>query len=473
MNELVGQILASAAREGLWRSGEHILVAVSGGPDSIALLHILHTLAEQEGLLLTAAHIHHGLREASDEEAVTVRQYCAALAVPCAYGQLDVRAHQERTGQGTQVAARELRYDFLHATAAQLGASRIALGHHADDQAETVLMRVLRGTGTTGLSGMRMRRRDRGVELIRPLLEIPKAELAAYCREHRLPCVEDESNAERYYVRNALRLDIMPRLETYNPELREALCRLAELAGQEDDWIESQTEHYYERLVKREQRGFSMAREDLLGLHIALQRRLIKLILYYLSPEQEIVSFARIEAIREASADPSRSTWHTDVGAGLRFVREYDRLYWLDQSIHNASQGMPYQYEIIRREGRVVVLETEPPTIFELATEPATSGEGTPTSRYEAVFDAQTLRFPLMIRNRRPGDRMAVLGLEGTKKVQDMFVDAKIPPSQRETMPIVCDADGRLLWIPGLRRAAHALVGPESGERVRIRVRFA
>ncbi|MFS0725050.1 tRNA lysidine(34) synthetase TilS [Paenibacillus sp. 1P07SE] len=471
MDQLLRQISAGAVREGLWQPGEHILVAVSGGVDSTALLHILHRLAEQEGFLLTAAHVHHGLRQASDLEAAAVRQFCGSLGIPCEYGQLDVRAHKRQTSRNTQLAARELRYRFLHETAARIGAVRIALGHHADDQAETVLMRVLRGTGPAGLAGMRMRRTEHEVDLIRPLLEVPKSELANYCVRQGLSWVEDESNQTRDYVRNALRLDVMPVLADYNPELREALCRLAEVAAQEDDLLGSQTEQHFERLVRSEKEGLSMDRAGLLSLHVALQRRLIKLILYYLSPERDSATYERVEAMRTAALDDTQTTWRTDAGEGIVFLREYDRLRWLRSNIHIASEGLEYAYEVSAVTSELVIRETDPQTIFSFDWTDA--GGVKPGSRYEAVFDAQALRFPLVIRTRRPGDRMAVLGLEGTKKVQDMFVDEKIPPSQRGKLPIVCDADGKLLWIPGIRRSSHALTGLPGGAELRIRVQFA
>ncbi|WP_020620857.1 tRNA lysidine(34) synthetase TilS [Paenibacillus daejeonensis] len=471
MNQLLNEISATAAREGLWRAGERILVAVSGGPDSVALLHILSQLAERERFLLTAAHIHHGLRQASDQEAEAVQQLCQSLSIACEYERLDVPAHKQRSGLSTQLAARELRYRFLHETAERIGASRIALGHHADDQAETVLMRVLRGTGLSGLAGMKMRRSDHGVELIRPLLAMPKSKLIEYCEVQGLIYSEDASNTDRHYLRNALRLDVMPQLQTYNPELREALCRLGEMASQEDDLLQSQTEQCYKRLVRPEKDGLSMDRQDLLGLHVALQRRLIKLILYYLSPERDSTSYERVEAMRMAVADESQTTWRTDAGDGIRFAREYERLHWLRSNLHMASEVPKYQYEVSAHARELIIRETDPPMVFSFHS--ADAGSSKPANRYEAVFDVQALHFPLTIRNRRPGDRMAVLGLEGTKKVQDMFVDDKIPPSQRGTLPIVCDADGKLLWIPGIRRSSHALAGLPGGAELRIRVQFA
>ena len=471
MNQLLSDITATATRKGLWRAGERILVAVSGGPDSVALLHILSQLAKRERFLLTAAHIHHGLRHASDQEAEAVQQFCQSLSIPCEYRRLDVPAYKRSSGLNTQLAARELRYRFLYETAERIGASRIALGHHADDQAETVLMRVLRGTGLSGLAGMKMRRNDHGVELIRPLLEVPKSKLTEYCEVQGLGYSEDASNTDRHYLRNALRLDVMPQLQAYNPELREALCRLGEMASQEDELLQSQTEQCYQRLVRPEKDGLFMDRQDLLGLHVALQRRLIKLILYYLSPERDSTSYERVEAMRMAVADESQTTWRTDAGEGIRFAREYERLHWLRSNLHMASEVPQYQYEVSAHEREIIIRETDPPMVFSFHS--ADAGSGRPANRYEAVFDVQALQFPLTIRNRRTGDRMAVLGLEGTKKVQDMFVDDKIPPSQRGTLPIVCDADGKLLWIPGIRRSSHALTGLPGGAELRIQVQFA
>ncbi|WP_308637050.1 tRNA lysidine(34) synthetase TilS [Paenibacillus silvisoli] len=446
-----------AREERLWLPGETVVVAVSGGPDSMALLHMLHRLPEEERLHLVAAHVDHGFRgEESAREAESVRQYAAQLGIPCQTAHFDLPAYIEETGMNAQAAAREKRYSFLHQVAHAYGAARIALAHHADDQAETVLMRIVRGTGPAGLAGIPIRRIEKNVELIRPLLRTYKADILRYCDQWAIPFSQDSSNGKTYYFRNAVRLDVLPYLASFNPQLSPSLVRLAELAAAEDDWLEQETRAVFKRNIAPHGEGCQLTRKALLGLHVALQRRLIKLILSYVGLETETTSFERVETIRLAAADGAPATWSFDVGSGVRFLREYDQLVFIRASDgRTVHERAGYAYAVER--GTVCLALPEAEAELSLA-EMAKKESFRPASRYEALFDADELAYPLTIRNRKPGDRMQVLGLNGTKKVQDMFVDERIAPSRRETVPIVVDANGHVLWIPGIRRSSHAQV---------------
>ena len=295
MDDWLDELSSLAAAEELWSPGDRIVVAVSGGPDSTALLHMLHRLAPSERLTIVAAHVDHGFRgEVSAREAESVRQLASSLGVPCETAFIDVPAYIEETGMNAQAAARLRRYAFLHETAAKYGASRIALAHHADDQAETVMMRILRGTGPGGLAGIPIRRSEKNVELIRPLLRTYKADILRYCENWRLAYSHDSSNGNRTYTRNAVRLDVLPYLAKFNPQLSEALVRLSELATAEDDWMERETAAAFERYVMTGREGCQMNRKALLDLHVALHRRLINLILNCVGMETATISFESV-----------------------------------------------------------------------------------------------------------------------------------------------------------------------------------
>lgn len=468
MDSLLEKIAASAREEGLWQPGDTVVVAVSGGPDSMALLHMLWRLREPDQLQLAVAHVNHGFRpEESQREAEAVRQLSLQLGIPCEAASIDMPAYLAKTGKNPQLAARERRYAFLHEVASRYGAARIALAHHADDQAETVLMRILRGTGTGGLAGIHGRRADNNVELIRPLLRIRKADLLAYCARERLPYCEDSSNNKRDYLRNQLRLDVLPMLEQYNAQLVSSLSRLAEITAAEDNWMAAEAQKAFAGYVDCGPGFAALEVSALQGLHVALQRRLIKLILTYISSKQEIASFEQVEAIRQAAGGHAASTWAIDVGGGIRFSREYGRLRF-EQAAAAVTAGT-YAYEI--EQGMHQLYVAEAGIRFELDILHGARLQRGALGKQEAFFDPEGVAFPLTIRNRRPGDRLAVIGLNGSRKVQDIFVDAKIPPSQRERLPIVCDAHGALLWIPGIRRSRIALVGDDAAPVLRIRAR--
>jgi len=462
---LVGHTRRIAEQEELWKPGDCIVVAVSGGPDSTALLHVLHALSEGGGIRLVAAHANHGFRpRESAEEAALVRQWCADLGVACVTAELDIPAVIAARGGNAQAVAREKRYAFLHETASLHGASRIALAHHLDDQAETVLMRLLRGTGLSGLSGMALKRREKNVELIRPFLRMKKSDIIRYCEARGIAYCVDSSNAKTVYFRNAVRLDVLPTLERYNPNVAESLVRLAEISAEESDYLDRAAEAEFRAKVRVTAHGCTMERQALLDLHVALQRRLIKLILNYLALEKVPTAFERIEGMRKAALDGSPSNAVIEAGMGIRCIREYDMLRWT-----NASGGhdapVAYEYALGPEAASLSI-----PEASATLTLTWTDGEGAqrPSGRDEAVFDAEGVAFPLAVRNRRPGDRMRVIGLNGTKKVQDMFVDGKVAPQDRDRIPLVWDAEGRLLWIPGVRRSSISPVTPESSRVVRL-----
>ncbi|AZN43511.1 tRNA lysidine(34) synthetase TilS [Paenibacillus albus] len=470
VEDWLSNLLVLARQEQLWQPGDTIVVAVSGGPDSMALLHMLHRLAEPERLNLVAAHVDHGFRgEESAREAKSVLQYAAALGIACEKVLFDLPAYIEETRMNAQAAAREKRYAFLHQVAADYGAACIALAHHADDQAETVLMRMLRGTGLGGLAGMAMKRSEKNVELIRPLLRTYKADILRYCEQWAVPYSQDSSNGQKYYTRNVVRLEVLPYLASFNPQFTQSLVRLSELAAAEDDWLEQETRAVFEQYTTKRRDGCQLNRKALLGLHVALQRRLIKLILSYIGLETETTSFDSVETIRHAATDGAASTWSFDVGNGAKFLREYDNLVFIrrDQS---GMASRPGGYAYVVPEGMAVL--PLPESECELALEEMAASEASmPSSQLEALFDAEALQYPLTVRNRIPGDRMQVLGLNGTKKVQDMFVDERIAPSRRDVLPLVVDADGFVLWIPGIRRSRHAQVQESTSRVIRMTLR--
>lgn len=451
MDELTAAMLEE---QSLYKTGS-IVVAVSGGADSMALLHILHRLAPKLELTLIAAHVNHGFREQSREEENLVRSYCNKRNILYETIELDMPAYLEQTNENSQAASRKRRYEFFHEVAKQYGAYGIALAHHADDQAETVLMHVLRGSGLTGISGMLNRRVEKNVELIRPLLRMRKNQLVLLCEQEEVPYLEDSSNQSRNYHRNELRLDVIPMLERYNPQLVDSLSRLANIAGEEDAWLQKQTEDKYSELVTKRGDSYVLLCRALCDEPVALQRRLIKLILSYLSQAATMISFEGIERIRNVAHNHAKATFRMDVGEGIMCIREYEVL----RFVHIK------QYKLLRTTSRSLSIALEQlPCKLEYGDWQVHAHiipfNQLPQlqSKYEAVFDADSLSYPLYIRSRKIGDRMQVLGLNGSKKVQDMFVDGKIAATDRDTYPIIVDGKDDVLWLPGVRRSSIGLV---------------
>jgi tRNA(Ile)-lysidine synthase len=475
-------------RHSLMERGDTLLVAVSGGPDSTALLHILHQLSAKWEWKLTAAHLNHQFRgEESDLEAQLVARFCAELNIPCELGTVDMPDIIRHTGDNAQNAAREQRYAFLTQKAMETGANRLVTAHHADDQAETILMRIVRGTGPSGLTGIPLRRSLNDLELVRPLLRIYKSELVRYCTERKLTYAEDSSNRSRKYTRNRIRLDVMPALTAFNPQLAESLNRLADLMVEEDDFIDKEARRAWPLLVTGNENGCAFSRNAFTALHIALQRRLIQLILSYVCAEADASDFNRIERIREMIGQdaPPSAVIHLQEGAALR--RDYDQITIVRHSLTDSTSVVETDLNgILDRShilGQVAVRWAGAMTFSaqpwaghgqsgDLLTFAAeeTHVEARPRPSYlEAFFDFDHVHFPLTIRKRREGDRMQPLGLNGSKKVKDMFIDKKVPQWLREQTPIIEDASGHIIWIPGLGRSKHALLAPDTSQVMTIR----
>ncbi|WP_226002639.1 tRNA lysidine(34) synthetase TilS [Paenibacillus sp. BJ-4] len=453
---VVQEVLALARDHSLWSPGDCIVVAVSGGPDSVALLHILHEISViHMPLQLICAHVHHGFRpEESDAEAEEVQRIARKLELPFEMIRVDVPVYMKESGKGPQEAARELRYSFLHDTAAKWGAQHIAMAHHGDDQAETVLLHLLRGSGPAGLAGMRLARTEKNVQLIRPLLRMYKADLIEFCRFYGLSYVTDSTNLTSKYRRNAIRMDVLPFLGQYNEQLTSSLNRLAETMAEENDFVEASTLSVYEELVRLDSGRYMFSIASYRKLPVALQRRLIKLILNYLPSDSENLDFRKIETVRLKLLQEQPSTWSLDLGGGAVGVREYDQAGLFDRTRGFMSEWC-YGLDVLPMSGELELPEAG----GVLRWQRTSYSDGLyPANEKEAWFDADELILPLTVRSRLPGDAMHVMGLNGRKKVKDIFIDGKIPPSLRSVIPVVCDHSGAILWIPGVRRSVHAAV---------------
>lgn len=450
-----------------------VLVAVSGGPDSVALFHILKEGSLQFGLNLQVeiVHVNHQLRgDESEREERLVRDLGADWHVPVWVKRVDVEQYQQKSGKGLQDAARDLRYQAFIEVAQQRDAASIALAHHADDQAETVMMRLIRGTGTNGLAGMPATRFEKKVKLIRPLLRITKKQLLQYCHEQGLPFTEDSSNRSRKYTRNRLRLDVMPLFEQFNPKYTEAILRLTKMVQQDESYMAEQTEKLFKRCVKQSDGGYKMEQNDWLSAPPALQRRLIKLVLSYLSQEYDVeIDYDLIERLCHAASRQDRASFQIQITSHISMFKQYGQLYW-GECGSTASNG--YCYEVHTFPFQLTLVTNPDLTISftEASCEQYFEQRSNDPAIYSAYFNIDELKLPLTVRTRRTGDRMKVLGLNGSKKVKNMLIDAKIPPRMRNQIPLITDAEGKILWIPGVRRSAHALVRPETGRLLHIKM---
>lgn len=435
--DLQTRIAASARDRQLFSPGDTLIVGLSGGADSVALLDLLASLPDYS-LRLTAAHLNHCLRGAeSDGDEQFCREFAARLGIPFETRRVDVAAFAAREGLNLEDAGREARIEFLDQLARAAGASAVVLAHHADDQAETVLMRLLRGSGSHGLAGIAWRNR-RGY--VRPLLNVSRQEIEAYLRERGLEWREDSSNRDTTLLRNRIRHEILPLLESCNPATREALTATASILNDEDALLEELTERAFAELCESSAAGSSCSVARFLSQPPALARRLVRLMYSRHAHSRRLLTSSHVEAVRAMAASP-RPNQRLNLPGAIVAVREYDRL---SLTRPDAPPDCPYEIQIdgpgsflLPDGSRIHVEEGAPP----LAPKTECSDR--------AWFDQAQAPYPWTVRTFRPGDRLQPLGMVGTKKVKDIFIDKKIPPSRRAATPLFF-SDNRLFWLAGI-----------------------
>lgn len=441
----------------LIKPGETVVVGVSGGADSAALLHLLWQRRQDPQLpfRVVAAHLNHQTRGVdSDTDAEFVQQESTRLGVDCFVEHRNIPEIAARLGLGIEETGRRERYAFFERICLKAGAHVVAVAHHADDQAETVLHRILRGTGLRGLGGMSAVRPltpRSEVRLVRPMLEHTRAELRAYLDAHKIAFREDSSNQSLEPVRNRIRLNVLPLLEQQiNPQVRGALIRLAEQAR----WFE---EYFHESVIRTFETLIVSQSEDTLILNAQamarksrlLQTGLIREAYVSLGPGEADLTFDHLVRVSEMVSEPV-SGKVIQLPGGVSVEKRYDQLIFtnllrpeLDPEFEPVTLHVP---GVTTLPQRLVQLGSEvllPPAEQVLSLAQA----GSPLSEH---FDLDALKLPLVVRTRRPGDRFCPLGVHGSKTLSDYLTDAKVPPDERRKIVVVFDQVGPI-WIVGHR----------------------
>ncbi len=437
-----------------------ITAALSGGADSLALFLALHDLADKHGFKLRAAHINHGLRLAeSDADAEFVAGICAQLGVPLALDKVDVAGMRARRRLSWEQAARIARYDFLTRVAMETGSSALALGHTSDDQAETVLLHLLRGTGIRGLKGMlplsNWRTAHGSATLVRPLLNVSRQETEAYCLEHGLIPRLDSSNLEERFTRNRIRRKLIPHLEEFNPSVKKSLLRLARTVAQDVAYLEQQAASAWSSLAVVEPDGIRLDRHAFKALHPSLQAHVLHRAYAQTAGEASDLSMAQIEAMKElAGKGAGRSL---SLHGGVRFGTSYEEILLTEKPASLSSR--PLDETTLRVHGetragdwRVAV------RLLEGRNRPPDMKHDNP---YCAYLSLNALGEELKVRSRLPGDRFQPLGLPYEKSLKEFMIDAHIPKSHRKGTPLLM-ANNRVAWVVGWRIADWARVTPET-----------
>ena len=470
---LEARVMAALERAGYVGRSGLLVVAVSGGPDSLALLHSLLRLREVTGLELHVAHLNHNFRDEAEEDARFVGDLAKDLGLPATVGKADPVKYQKEMGISSfENAAREVRYDFLGEVARERAAVAVALGHTADDLAETVIMHIIRGSGVYGLRGMEElsttvgRRGGKEVVVFRPLLKVTKGETLDYCRRKGIAFREDPANRLMTFTRNRVRHRLLPSLESYNPRIREALVRLSNSASLEVDYLEEQLVKVWPTVVSEEGDSLVLDSRVLSSLH-----RLMQLMVLRRAYRELVGDTRRLEEVHlNGMADfigspPGRAM---ALPRGLRLHSGYDQLTLTRcGQMHCPFPPLDGRHQLtLSPSGDEGFTEISGWRIATCVPSHSAAASG---GRFTACFDANAVRSGLWVRTRVPGDRFQPLGMDAEKKLQDFYVDEKVPRPWRDRIPLVVTERG-IAWVVGYRVAEWARAGVDS--KCACQVRF-
>ncbi|WP_053070531.1 tRNA lysidine(34) synthetase TilS [Alkalihalobacillus pseudalcaliphilus] len=419
---------------------DRVFVAISGGPDSMALLHYLWTHRDQWNISVEAVHINHQLRaDEADADEAFVREECQEYGIPLTVQKVDVTSYANMNGMATQLAARELRYKCFTALC-ENERTAIVTAHHGDDQIETVMMKIVRGYLPLQGIGIKAVRSLGNGYLIRPFLGITKEKIENYCKEEHVHYRIDSSNHSDKYTRNRYRKELLPFIKKENAQAHVQIQRQVEWNQDDQAFLERLAEDAQAKVTESQtETSVTISQVLFLQLSIPLQRRVIHLILNYLyNYNSPFISSIHIEQIIDLLNDthPSKKL---DVRNGLIVSRDYQVCHFSKTDSYHKETG--FQTALLYK-GSVQT------ALGEISAYPFKDQNETDRVGSKLIILSKDVTFPLMVRSRLPGDRIEAKGMAGSKKLTRLFIDRKISQSLRDEWPVVVDADGSIIWVP-------------------------
>lgn len=442
MFRLIDKVEETIRQNSMINRGDKIIVAVSGGPDSMCLLHLLFSLKYKYDIKLIAAHVNHGLRgEEADKDEDYVRQYCRSIDVPFYSIKVDLNKLAKEKKISCESAGREVRYNFFEDLMHKTNAQKIALAHNANDQAETVLMRLMRGTGVEGLTGIKPVRDN---IFIRPIINISRDEIEEYCDKHKLSPRIDKTNLESIYTRNKIRLDLIPYIkENFNKDVIGAINNLVFMVTKDNEYLEIISKEKYKKYCSKKDLKV-IINKDAFNEHEAILTRIIRLSLLELKGNLLDLEKVHIYDIINVQANET----------GKRIILP-------DQIIAYNNYGNIELYKqkdltVLRNDDEYNLSLNDTAEISEMNLKVSTSilpkGSNINYKENEMIkyFDYDKVQEKMIIRFRRNGDKFTPFGMKGSKKLKDLFIDLKIPQEERDNIPLICFGD-EIAWVIGYR----------------------
>lgn len=442
------EILTFIKKHQLLKEGTTVIAGVSGGPDSMALLHFLNTIKQEWELTVIAASVDHQLRgEESLSDLQYVKRICEAWGIEFVGASLDVPAYQVKHKLGTEVAAREVRYRFFAKQMERYHADYLALGHHGDDQIETMLMKLARTASSSALTGIPVQRAFSTGMIIRPFLCVNKSMLETYCKKNQIEVRLDPTNEETDYTRNYYRNKIVPLIKERNDNIHRTAQHLSETLAEDEKYLREAAREMVNELIAfhAENKTASFDGNLFKNRAHALQRRAFHLILNYLYNDlPKDLSYTHEEQFF-ALLQRDEGNTQIDFPNGLKLENTYGKIIFYFSNHSKAPNSQPYSF-LLDIPGKLELPGGS--TITANFVEKHIAQD-----QFSHTFFTEQVVLPLHIRTRLPGDRMSWDGLNGSKKLKDIFIDAKIPIGERDGWPIVTDANGTILWLIGLKKS--------------------
>ncbi|MFH0996536.1 MAG: tRNA lysidine(34) synthetase TilS [Pseudomonadota bacterium] len=459
-HKLLLKVEQTILRQNMFRKGDSILTGVSGGPDSVALLHILVQLAPKWKLTIGIAHLNHCLRGAeSDHDADFVADLAARLNLPCYSEAIRIRNDPAFRTLSLEATARQVRYDFFDRIRLRNGYHKIATGHHRDDNAELMLMFLFRGSGPLGFSGIPPVREGR---IVRPLISIGRNELVAFLNENEIIYQVDKSNRDMRFLRNRIRHETIPYIQDCcNPGIVETLNRFSKIVRSEDEWMNEIIQPIFEKtLVSEGKHQVVLSISTLTAFPEAVRRRVIRTAIARIKGDLLSISFTHIEAAREL-AERQRYPAQLMLPDGIRIQRNKSLLtfYQVDESLRSRRPEirhgpLSFYYAVSGPVERTAVTISETGAMLTFSEFPIGSCMMENLSEKVALLDMEMLKFPLILRNILPGDRFSPLGMAGTQKICKYFIDHKIDRTERLQCPVLLSGN-EVVWLAGYRISGH------------------
>lgn len=431
-------LIERVKKQNLIEYSDKIVVGVSGGPDSLCLLHILIKLREEYALTLFVVHINHSLRAEADAEEEYVRKFCKTFNIKFFSEKVDITSLTKEYKMSTEEIAREVRYNLFNKTLQEVNAKKIAVAHNANDNAETIIMNLLRGCGPEGLIGIDSVNKN----IIRPLITIRRNEIEEYCKENELFPMIDKTNFESIYTRNKIRNDIIPYLQKFNPDIITGLNKLGNIVRYEEEFIEEYINEEYGKIKIADNGKVILDKEKFIDLKLGLQRRILRKAVSEFCGSLKNVSFNTADNAISIIKN-SRNGNIVKIITNVKIIINYNRL----EFFADREEKKDFIYEL-NIPGVTYIHELESYVNIEIAD--ADKVPDVIKEKGKKIFDIAKTGKKLYLRNRKNGDYFYPTGMIGTKKIKDFFSDNKIELYKRDRIPIIANEDD-IIWVIGMR----------------------